>query len=198
MRWEPELKSSSFFVLSSVGDGLRVCGHRGRAPLFASLPRRRSPRKARHRRLVLALRGVRLSGIPRPVGGRSPRSPWQGAARFFPPGPVALPLPHLSGSEQRPPCPHFNRSGGEGGTHRFSVFARLAGLGPGRAFPRGCCFPLGPMRRERGPMRSRIGPQARSTGPSLPRPPPRGAAQRAAEHRLNLGPRGDARPQAGF
>lgn len=141
----------------SVGDGLRVCGHRGRAPLFASLPRRRSPRKARHRRLVLALRGVRLSGIPRPVGGRPPRSPWQGGPHdFFPPGSVALPLPHLSGSEQRPPCPHFNESGGEGGTHRFSVFARLAGLGPGRAFPRGCCFPLGPMRRERGPMRSRI------------------------------------------
>ena len=100
--------------------GRRVCGHRGRAPLFSSLPRRRSPRKARRRRLVLALRGVRRCGIPRPVGGRSPRSPWQGGRFYFLPVWQRLPFRSAAGERQRPPCPHSDKSGGEGGTLRLA------------------------------------------------------------------------------
>lgn len=135
MRWEPELKSSSFFVLSSVGDGLRVCGHRGRAPLFASLPRRRSPRKARHRRLVLALRGVRLSGIPRPVGGRSPRSPWQGGRTIS--FPLALLLYRsrtFRGANSGHPAPISIKAAARVGRTAFRFLPALPGWGRGVLF----------------------------------------------------------------
>lgn len=173
-----------------------------RAALFALCWRAGDCQGCAAPRRGLALTVARSPAIPAAAGvplvllGRGPHD-------FFSPGPVALPLLHLSGSEQRPPCPHFNESGGEGGTHRFSVFARLAGLGPGRAFPRGCRFPLGPMRRERGPMRSRICGEALAHRPEAQAPACPGRRRveppaRAAKHRLNLGPRGDARPQAGF
>lgn len=68
---------------------------------------------------------------------------------------------------------------------------------------RGRRYPLGPMRRVRGPMRSRVsgGAQARRPEAQAPACPARRRMEpplRAAEYRLNLAPRGDARPQAGF
>lgn len=79
----------------------------------------------------LGLVGGLAGGFPRPVGGRSPRSPGRGPHNLFPLGAVALPFSRLSGSDQRPPCPHFNKSGGEGGTLCPAVFAHLTGWGRG-------------------------------------------------------------------
>lgn len=187
----------------SVGDGLRVCGHRGRAPLFAYLPRRRSPRKARRRRLDLALRGVRLSGIPRPVGGRSPRSPWQGGRTIsFPLALLLFRSRTFRGANSGHPAPISMTAAARVGRTAFR-FCPPCRVGAGACFTKGLLLPAGAYAQGAGAnaephLWRSTGPQARSTGPSLPRPPPRGAAQRAAEHRLNLGPRGDARPQAGF
>lgn len=171
----------------SVGDGLRVCGHRGRAPLFASLPRRRSPRKARRRRLDLALRGVRLSGIPRPVGGRSPRSPWQGGPHdFFPLGAVASPLSCLSGSDQRPPCPRFNKSGGEGGTLCPAVFAHLTGWGRGVLFQGAVASRWGLCVGSGGLCGAAFVAKHRPTGPKhRPQPAPAAAAWSRPKGRRN-------------
>lgn len=132
--WIDTIMAVSFL---SVGGGLSVCGHRGRAPLFSSLPRRRSPRKARRRRLVLALRGVRRCGIPRPVGGRSPSFPLAGWPLLLPAGGALLALLHcFRGANSGQPCPHSDKSGGEGGTHCLAFCT--AWPGGGRA-----CLPEG-------------------------------------------------------
>lgn len=88
-----------------------------------------------HRRLPWPCRRVGW-GVSPPRGRAFPSFPLAG-------GPLKLSFRKAQlrfrsrsfrGANSGPSCPHFDKSGGEGGTHRLSVFARLAGWGRGVLF----------------------------------------------------------------
>ena len=88
-----------------------------------------------HRRLTWPCRRVGW-GVSPPRGRAFPSFPLAG-------GPLELSFrkaqlrfrnSSLWGANSGPSCPHFDKSGGEGGTHRLAVFARLAGWGRGVLF----------------------------------------------------------------
>lgn len=103
-------------LFASVVGGLSVTGHRGPRHLVLFLPRRRSAVKSRRRRCISLLTAVRRCGRP----ARRRRFSLQGGRFYFLPVWQRLPCRSAAGERQRPPCPHFDKSGGEGGTLRLA------------------------------------------------------------------------------
>lgn len=102
--------------LPAVVSGSVVTGHRGSRHLVLLLPRRRSSVKSRRRRCISLLTDVRRCGRP----ARRRRISWQGGRFYSLPVWQRLPCCTAAGERQRPPCPHSDKSGGEGGTLRFA------------------------------------------------------------------------------
>lgn len=96
--------------------GLSVTGHRGPRHLVPLLPRRRTSVKSRRRRCISLLTDVRRCG--RPALRR--RFSLQGGRFYFLPVWQRFPCRSAAGERQRPPCPHSDKSGGEGGTLRLA------------------------------------------------------------------------------
>lgn len=107
---------SASFPKPSVVSGSVVTGHRGPRHLVLLLPRRRSSVKSRRRRCISLLTDVRRCGRP----ARRRRISWQGGRFYSLPVWQRLPCCTAAGERQRPPCPHSDKSGGEGGTLRLA------------------------------------------------------------------------------
>lgn len=97
-------------------DGRETRHRAGRPPRFPPPPRRPADKAADGAGLkiwpackcaCLGLVGGLAGGFPRPVGGRSPRPPWQGGRLIFFPLVQLLPFTAPYGEQQRPILPPF-------------------------------------------------------------------------------------------
>lgn len=171
--------------------------------LVSLLPRRRSAVKSRRRRCISLLTAVLRCGRP----ARRRRISWQGGRFYFLPVWQRLPCCTATGERQRPPCPHSDKSGGEGGTLRLACCT--ARPGGGRAcLPEGQRLPCWGLceaqraehRPQHCPARRRMtaplrGPEFRLTLLGARCCPPAGGLLSGPHYKRGVAPRGRVAPQ---